>query len=135
MEGMKSKGHNQGSHLKPELSSILSSQWSMLICHLTVEYVMNSWEVKWNGWWGTGFLKTKENRRLRMMVSRAVACLVKIIRVPQIIMEHIIYYCIQFYINSTVSYVSYSECNITSVWLLHFLPSQYQNLQNIYCTR
>jgi hypothetical protein len=79
MEGMKSKGQNQGSHLKPEPSSILSSQWSMLTCHLTVEYVMNSREVKWNGWWGTGFLKATENRRLRMTVSRAVASLVKII--------------------------------------------------------
>jgi hypothetical protein len=43
---------------------------------------MNSREVKWNGWWGTEFLKAKENRRLRMTVSRAVACLVKIIKVP-----------------------------------------------------
>jgi hypothetical protein len=33
---------------------------TFLSCHLTLEYMMHSLEVKWNGWWGTGFLKHKK---------------------------------------------------------------------------
>ena len=37
-------------------------------CHLMVEYVMNSLEVKWNGWWGTGFLEMRKSIKMKNLI-------------------------------------------------------------------
>jgi hypothetical protein len=76
------------------------------------EYVVNSREVKWNGWWGTGFLKKKQrNRRLRMKVSQAAVAF-----------SNKVTYIIQFHIDSTVRSESSSECNIARCLAFTFSP-------------
>jgi hypothetical protein len=108
-EGMKSKGHNQGSHLEPELwtiSAFFNPEQSMESVNLSPNSGVCDEFPGGKMEWLVGNRvpeKQQRNRRLWMKASQTVAFSNKVIMPTHII---------QFQMNSTVRSEPSSECNI-----------------------